>query len=108
MYFTLGPTPTMPELLNFKTLCGHVINIPREIGCKYHNFGTLLLEDQTMAHIRDLEHQLQKDGEEINRHILQEWLEGKGKKPITWGTLVKVLSDIGMGELAKKVESCSL
>ena len=98
----------MPDLLNFKTQCGHMINIPREIGREYHNFGTLLLEDQTMAHIQDLEHRFQKNGEEINRYILQEWLQGKGKKPITWVTLAKVLIDIGKGELAKKVESCFL
>ena len=95
----------MPILLNFK--CGDSnINIPREIGCKYYIFGALLLLDDTVAHIHDLEHQFRGNGEEINIHILQEWLEGKGKKPTTWATLVKVINDIGIGELATKLGKC--
>ena len=93
----------MPELLNFNA-GDRNINIPREIGSKYHNFGAQLLQDNTSAHIEDLERQYQRNGEDINRRILQEWLDGTGRKPITWTTLVKVLSDIGKGELAKKLE----
>ena len=95
----------MPGLLNF--ICDDVnINIPREIGCKYLSFGTLLLMDNTMAHILDLEHRFRGNGEQINIHIFQEWLEGKGKRPTTWETLMKVMNDIGMGELSKKLEKC--
>ena len=102
----IGSIPTMPELVSFK--CGDSnINIAREIGCKYEVFGTLLLLDNTMAHIQDLERRFQGNGEQINMHILQEWVEGKGKKPITWTTLLKVINDIGMGELANKLV-CSM
>ena len=101
-----GSTPTMPELLHFKAGSRH-INIPREIGSKYHNFGAQLLQEHTAAHFEDLEHQYQRNGEEINCHILQEWLDGKGRKPTTWATLVKVLNDIEMGELANKIEASS-
>ena len=93
----------MPELLSFK--CGDtIINVPQEIGCKYHIFGALLLQANTMTHILDLEQQCQKNGEQINIRILNEWLEGKGQKPTIWATLVKVIKDIGMGELANKLE----
>ena len=95
----------MTDLLNFK--CGDAnINIPQEIGHNYHMFGALLLVDNTMTHIQELEHLCQKNGEQISIHILNEWLEGKGKKPTTWATLVKVIKDIGMGEVAKKLEKC--
>ena len=98
-----GSAPTMPELVSFR--CGDTnINIPREIGCKYHKFGTLLLLDSTGAHIQDLERQFRENGEQINNHILCEWLKGKGKNPTTWATLVKVVKDIDMGELANKLE----
>ena len=98
-------TPTMPELLTFK-YGDTTINIPREIGFKYLMFGALLLMDNTMTHILDLEQQCQKNGEQINIRILNEWLEGKGKKPTTWATLVMVLDGIDMGELAKKLGKC--
>ena len=96
----------MPALLNFKA-SDHNINIPREIGSKYQNFGAQLLQEDTTAHINDLEHQYQKNGENINRHILQEWLEGRGRKPTTWTTLARVLRDIEKGELAAKLETFS-
>lgn len=98
----------MPELLSFNTGDCHIINLPREIGCKYHIFGSLLLLEKTAAHIEDLEHQCQRNGEEINLHVLQEWLEGRGRKPTTWATLLNVLRDIEMGELAATLERCLL
>ena len=97
----------MPELLNFKA-GDRNINIPREIGSKYQNFGAQLLQEHTSAHIDDLEQQYQRNGENINRHILQEWLEGRGRKPTTWATLARVLHDIGKGELAAKLKEFSI
>jgi hypothetical protein len=92
----------MPELLNFKA-GDRSINIPREIGSKYQNFGAQLLQEHTLAHIDDLEHRYRGNGEEINRRILQEWLEGRGRKPTTWATLARVLHDIEKGQLAERV-----
>ena len=96
----------MSELLNFK-VGDRNINIPREIGCKYQNFGAQLLQEHTSAHIDDLEHRYRGNGEEINRHILQEWLEGRGRKPITWATLATILRNAEKGELAAKLEAFS-
>ena len=94
----------MPELLKFKAGdCS--INIPCEIGAKYYSFGVQLLQEHTSAHIDDLEHQYQRNGENINRHLLQEWLEGRGRKPTTWTTLIMILHDIEKGELAEKLEA---
>ena len=96
----------MPELLNFKA-GDHSINIPHEIASKYQTFGAQLLQERTLAHIYDLEQQYRGNGENINRHILHEWLEGRGRKPMTWATLARVLSEIEMGELAAKLEEFS-
>ena len=96
----------MPELLNFKA-GDQSINIPHEIASKYQTFGAQLLQERTLAHIYDLERQYQRNGEEINHRILHEWLEGRGRKPMTWATLARVLSEIEMGELAAKLEEFS-
>ena len=93
---------TMDTLLNFPAEVTKSANIPREVGVKYFDFGIHLLQDPTGAHLYDLEHKLSKDGEEINKHILMEWLEGKGR-PVKWNTLVEVLFIIRMGELAKQI-----
>ena len=45
------------------------------------------------------------DAEEINTEILQEWLTGRGKQPVTWATLVKVLCDIKLSVLAGEIEA---
>ena len=95
-----GPL-TMNTLLNFPI--SNTVNILREVGVKYIQFGTHLLQDVTGAHIRTLEHELNRNGEGINYRILQEWLSGEGR-PVTWATLVEVLNIIGMGELAKNIE----
>ena len=92
----------MDTLLNFPAEVTKSANIPREVGVKYFDFGIHLLQDPTGAHLYDLEHKLSKDGEEINKHILMEWLSGKGR-PVKWNTLVEVLFIIRMGELAKQI-----
>ena len=36
--------------------------------------------------------------------ILQRWLEGMGKHPTTWATLIKVLRDVDLSQLANDIE----
>ena len=45
------------------------------------------------------------DPERISIEILQEWLTGRGKKPVTWSTLVEVLHDIELSTLAGDIEA---
>ena len=45
------------------------------------------------------------DAEQINIEILQEWLTGRGKQPVTWATLVEVLRDIELFALACEIEA---
>ena len=73
-------------------------------------FGTFLLDDRTGARVRNLEHQHQRHAEHINTAILQEWLTGSGKKPVTWATLVEVLRDIELSTLADDIAAvkCSV
>ena len=94
---------TMSSLLHFPVTKVSTANIPREVGVKYFDFGTHLLQEVTGAHIRMLELELNRNGEHINQRILQDWLNGRGR-PVTWATLVEVLNIIDMGELAKKIK----
>ena len=45
------------------------------------------------------------DAEQINIEILQEWLNGRSKQPVTWATLVEVLRDIKLATLANDIEA---
>ena len=92
-YVSVSDRPTLPELLNFPC-AERKVNIPVEIGTKYIQFGTLILQDTNGTRVRNMEHKYQRDPEQINTEILQEWLNGKGKQPVTWVTLIDALCDI--------------
>ena len=46
-----------------------------------------------------------KDAEQINMEVLQQWLAGRGKHPITWKTLTQVLQDIELSTLAREIKA---
>ena len=84
------------------------VNLTTEIGAKYLEFGTLLLEDQTGAQISAFEVELCKNAQSINYRVFREWLHGRGKQPVSWKTLISVLENIGLNELAKSIRGVKL
>ena len=95
----------MPELLIFKYPDGTKVRIVEEIGTKYELFGILLLRDRTGAKVKNIAYRCSNDPERINTEILQQWLAGMGKLPVTWATLVEVLRDIGLSTLADGIST---
>ena len=55
-----------------------------------------------------MEHKHHYNAEQINIEILQEWLTGRGKQPVTWATLVEVLRDIELYTLAGDISSSNV
>ena len=101
-----GTKPTLRELLRFTCIDGRVINIPVEIATyKYVQFGTFLLDDRNGSRVKIMARRNHYDAEQINTEILQEWLIGRGKQPVTWATLVEVLRDIELSTLAGDIEA---
>ena len=47
--------------------------------------------------------QYQHDAAKINYEILQQWIQGKGRQPVQWSTLIDVLKKIQLSVLAKKI-----
>ena len=45
------------------------------------------------------------DAKEINIEVIEEWVVGKGKQPVTWKTLTEVLHDIELSTLAEEIEA---
>ena len=98
--------PTMQLLLDFPGMKRR-INIAKDISTHYREVGTFLLEEETNATVNSLSHSCNRDCEEINSRLLNRWLEGKGKKPITWETLVEVLRKAELQVLADEIkEGC--
>ena len=96
--------PTLHELLNFPGQEKR-LNIPQEIGTKCKTFGTILLEDDSGARVDNIVHENRDSIERTNTEILQEWLNGRGKQPVTWATLVEVLRDIELSILAGDIST---
>lgn len=95
--------PTLPQLISFKTRSGN-INVLEQIGADYRKLGVLLLDDDTGAVTQAIFRQYQHDATDINIEILQRWIQGKGKLPVDWATLIRALKEIGLSELARKME----
>ena len=84
------------------------INIPQEIGSNYYYLGLHLLDDPSGKRVRSLEREYRQNPEHINTEILWEWTTGKGKKPVSWETLIEVLRDIELGTLASEIEAVKM
>ena len=102
---SLTGAPTMPELLKFTCADSTTINITKEIGDEYKCFGILLLQDLNGQKIKSIEFKHQSDPSQITTEIFEEWLAGKGKQPVTWGTLVETLRDTELCTLADVISA---
>jgi len=100
---TDGP-PTLDDLLHFPVTNGH-IDLPEKIGADYVKFGILLLEDKNGHEVKGIEASKRFVPVDITVEILRYWLKGKGRKPVTWQTLVECLRYTGLNVLADEIEN---
>ena len=94
--------PTLIECIKFQVK-ERRINIPQEVGTLYSDFGLFLLDDHNRQRIKSIAHKYMNDAEEINKEVLDQWITGRGKHPVTWKTLTQVLYDIGLCTLAREI-----
>ena len=97
----------MMELVRFRGR-ERRINVAQEISTKYPQFGILLLEDTNGTRVRNMEYKHRGDPEQINTEILQEWVSGRGRLPVSWATLTEVLRDVELSEVASDIEAVKL
>ena len=101
LYYT-EEKPTMPMLLSFKTRDGE-LNLAQEVGKHFRSFGQFLLCDDTGAVCTSIANN-NSDMTSINYDILSQWLQGKGKRPVQWLTIIEVLRGIELDALANTLE----
>ena len=95
--------PTL-DVLRLFPVKGSFIDIAKKIATDYKLFGTQLLKDSDGSKVRIIE---MKHGDpvDITAEILEQWLQGKGRMPITWQTLIECLRDTDLHVLANTMES---
>ena len=65
--------------------------------------GPLLLNDTSGAITTAIARQFLNNAFDINFEILTRWIQGAGRAPVTWNTLVEVLKSIALAELAREI-----
>ena len=58
-----------------------------------------------MTRVNSIAHKHKDDVEQINGEIIQQWIAGRGKHPVTWETLTEVLRDSELTTLAGEIEA---
>ena len=91
--------PTLNLLMSFPV--HEKLDITREIG-KSTKFGILLLNDKRGTKMQEI------GDENRNYKILEHWIHGEGRKPVTWETLVVVLKEAGLETLASDIDNSLL
>ena len=86
----------MMEIISFQG----TINIPQEVGPRWHHFGIFLLNDRTGAKVRNIAETHRDNPEQINQEIIEKWIQGQGELPVTWEKLVEVLQKVCLNRLA--------
>ena len=99
---TLNVRPDINSIPEYDILIQ--LKIPDEISTNFHDFGTHLLRDTTGSRVENIEYD-QKAVVKINQKILQEWLKGGGRTPVSWTTLIQVVRQLGLHLLAEKIEA---
>ena len=99
----LSDRPSMTELSSMPLKNGERIHIIEHIGTDYMMVGTFLLNDHIGTKIDIIEHDNRGQVSGINRQIMRTWLQGAGKRPLTWSTLIDALKHAGLHYLASKV-----
>ena len=61
-----------------------------------------------MARVNSLAHKHKNDAEQINSEIIQQWIAGRGRHPVTWKTLTETLHDSELNTLAGDIEAVKL
>ena len=94
---TLANKPHLHEL----DLFAGKVSVIDMTACVWEKVATrLYFEGHDISRIRKNEHQ----AEDACRTMFAEWLEGKGRTPTTWETVLQALDEAKQGELTKELK----
>ena len=102
-----GYPPDLPTLRHFPVKNGF-IDIAAKIGTDYELFGTFLLQDNDGNKVKTIERSERGDPLRITVEILRQWLQGNGKLPVSWQTLVQCLRNSNLNVISDSIETSLL
>ena len=99
-----GDRPNLLELHNFPVKEGFK-DVVAEIQNDYKQLGMRLLEDSNGLRVKGIEKARNGNPVDITDEILQQWLQGSGRLPVTWQTLIECLQDAKLTIAADCIEA---
>ena len=80
-----------------------MVNIIKEVAPSWENFSLSLEMDKNMINIWRRVY-VQGQVEDAARELFNHWLNGNGRQPISWKTLIQALHETDLPIIATKVE----
>jgi hypothetical protein len=93
----------MPRLHQLQRLCGDsvVVNIIRAVAPSWEKSALYLTIERNMI---DIWKRNADEVEDATRTLFGHWLNGNGRKPISWKTLIQALHESNLPIIATQVE----
>ena len=96
----LPTTSSLPKLhqLDLIDSNGKTVRVIKQAAAKWESVATrLYFESHDITRIREDYHQ---QSIKACQTVFIEWLEGRGRKPTTWDTVIKALDEANLSELS--------
>ena len=100
--------PTVRLLTDLSILVDGVkksVSITQKTSTCYTKLAMYLLDDDNRDIVDGFKEKYHGDPEEIVTAVYKKWINGTGRKPVTWQTLVDVLREIELSSLAAEIET---
>lgn len=94
--------PTLAQLVHMDLHSGRELRILDNIASHWEKIGMCLQIDE--ATLRMITVNTRGDVMDCCREMMQRWLMGSGRQPVTWATLIEVLREAGLKTLAGDLE----
>jgi hypothetical protein len=94
----------MPRLYDLHRLCrgSTVVNVIRAVAPSWEMFAVHLHMEEHMIAV--LKRNAPNQAEEATRTLFSHWLNGNGRQPISWKTLIQALHEYDLSMIATEVE----
>ena len=102
--FSGSDLPSLAMLIELPCKGGGSIKTVRQCSSKYYDIGVFLLNDNNADMVKSLETEHQRNADRIMKEVFKSWIDGAGKKPTTWNTIIAVLRNVELGTLADMLQ----
>ena len=102
--FSSSAAPRIAQLSILQMPDGQKIKIIQTVSANWRKVGQLLDFDSTGQQLQVIDSRERGDPEKCCLAMFRYWLEGNGKQPVSWNTLIEILEDGDFRNLAHEVK----